>query len=199
MTSRERIRNLIAGRPADRCGFWLGMPQADTWPRLHAYFGTSDREELRRKLGDDYRWICPSFFQGFYRHPQGRDVFGLSRKKESHGQAGPLAHCETVSDVEAYEWPNPDYLNFDEVLAALRAAGDVYRASGFWTSFYHNIMDLFGMEEYMVKMYTIPKWSKPSPTACAGSIMRRIAASSRLPAARWTASSSETISARRPT
>ncbi len=157
MTSRERIRNLIAGRPADRCGFWLGMPQADTWPRLHAYFGTSDREELRRKLGDDYRWICPSFFQGFYRHPQGRDVFGLSRKKESHGQAGPLAHCETVSDVEAYEWPNPDYLNFDEVLAALRAAGDVYRASGFWTSFYHNIMDLFGMEEYMVKMYTHPE------------------------------------------
>ena len=40
---------------------------------------------------------------------------------------------------------------------SLRDAGDVYRASGFWTCFYHNIMDLFGMEDYMVKMFTHPE------------------------------------------
>jgi uroporphyrinogen decarboxylase len=62
-----------------------------------------------------------------------------------------------VRVVDEYPWPNPDYLNFDSCLEALRNAGDVYRLSGFWTCFYHNIMDLFGMESYMIKMYTHPQ------------------------------------------
>jgi len=37
MNSRERIKAIIAGEPADRCGFWLGNPHADTWPILHEF------------------------------------------------------------------------------------------------------------------------------------------------------------------
>lgn len=156
MNSRERIRAIIAGKPADRCGLWLGNPHHDSWPALHAYFGTRTEEELRRKLGDDVRWICPQFFPGAYRDPKGLALFddGLDRTKHGHP---PLAECEDVRDVENFPWPNPDYLNFDACLDALRQAGDVYRASGFWTCFYHNVMDLFGMEHYMVKMYTNPE------------------------------------------
>jgi uroporphyrinogen decarboxylase len=80
---------------------------------------------------------------------------GLSKKR--HGQPGPLADCEDVQELESFPWPNPDYLSFDRCLNALRTAGDLYRASGFWTCFYHNVMDLFGMEDYMVKMYTHPE------------------------------------------
>lgn len=157
MTSRERIRRIVGGMPADRCGLWLGNPHADSWPALHVYFGTSTEEELRRKLGDDLRWICPQFFPGVYRDPQGRGMFDAGLNKKRHGQAGPLADCEDAGAVAEYPWPDPDRLNFDECLTALRNAGDVYRASGFWTCFYHNVMDLFGMEEYMVKMYTHPE------------------------------------------
>ena len=158
MNSRERIRALIAGEPADRCGFWLGNPYPDTWPIFHKYFGTATQEDLRRKLGDDFRWICPQFFPSSYRHPQGREMFDLGLgKKTSHGQAGPLADCESVEQVHEFPWPDPDYLNFDECLAALDAAGDYYRASGFWTCFYHNLMDLFGMDAYMMKMCTHPE------------------------------------------
>jgi len=157
LNSRERIRNIIAGKPADRCGLWLGNPHGESWPALHAYFGTKTDEELRRKLGDDVRWICPQFFSGAYRDPHGLAMFDVGLNKKSHGQAGPLAECEDVRDVEKLPWPNPDYLAFDACLEALRNAGDVYRASGFWTCFYHNIMDLFGMEDYMVKMYTHPE------------------------------------------
>lgn len=45
MTSRERLRTIISGKAADRCGFWLGNPHADTWPIYHQYFGTSSDEE----------------------------------------------------------------------------------------------------------------------------------------------------------
>lgn len=157
MTSRERIQSIIAGKPTDRCGFWAGNPHGESWPALHRYFGTSTEEEFRRKVGDDLRWICPQFFPGSYRDPSGRGMFDLGLSKKRHGQAGPLSECEDVREVDAFPWPNPDYLDFTPCLEALRRAGDFYRASGYWTCFYHNIMDLFGMEAYMVKMYTHPE------------------------------------------
>ena len=156
MNSRERIRALIAGETADRCGFWLGNPHADTWPILHKYFGTNTEEGLRQKVGDDFRWISPQFFPNAYQDPDGKEMFDAGLDREKHGAVGPLAECENISEVESFPWPNPDFLNFDACLEALRNAGSVYRASGFWTPFYHNVMDLFGMESYMIKMYTHP-------------------------------------------
>ncbi len=156
MNSRERIRALIAGETVDRCGFWLGNPHADTWPILHKYFGTNTEEALRQKLGDDFRWISPQFFPNAYQDPDGKEMFDACLDRKKHGAVGPLAECENISEVESFPWPNPDFLNFDACLEALRNAGSVYRASGFWTPFYHNVMDLFGMETYMIKMYTHP-------------------------------------------
>jgi uroporphyrinogen decarboxylase len=159
MTHRDRIRQIIAGEgeQTDRCGFWLGNPHPDTVPILLDYFGLNSEEELRKHLDDDIRWITPQFFEDAYRDPEGRELFDAGLDKEKHGPVGPLAECESVREVEAFPWPDPDYLHFDSCLESLRTAGDVYRASGFWTCFYHNIMDLFGMESYMVKMYTHPE------------------------------------------
>ncbi len=157
MNSRERIRAIVAGTPADRSGFWLGNPHPDSWPRLHEYFGTDREEQLRRKLSDDFRWICPQFFADGYQAPHGRAMFDDGLDRQKHGAVGPLADCEDVGEAESFPWPDPDFLNFDACLEALRTAGDVYRASGFWTCFYHNVMDLFGMESYMIKMYTHPE------------------------------------------
>ena len=63
MNSRELIRAIIDRGEAPRCGFWLGNPYPDTWPILHRYFGTKTEEELRRKLGDDFRWLSPQFLE----------------------------------------------------------------------------------------------------------------------------------------
>ena len=156
MTSRERVRTIIAGEAADRCGFWLGNPHDDTWPIYLDHFGAADQETLRCRLGDDYRWFDPTSFEGAYRHPEGREMFPSLLGGET-GDMRALADCKTVGEVEAYEWPDPDYLNFEPCLAALRRAGDVYRAGGMWCPFYHNVMDLFGMESYMIKMYTHPE------------------------------------------
>lgn len=157
MTSRERVKAIISGQPADRTGFWLGCPLPDTWPGLHGYFGTQTEEELRVKLRDDFRWICPQWYSTLYQHPEGRSMFDTGVKKVAHGTAGPFADCEDPAEVEDFEWPNPDYLHIDECLDDLRRAGDHYRASGFWTCFYHNVMDMFGMDNYMVKMYEAPE------------------------------------------
>jgi hypothetical protein len=156
MTSRETIRRLIARQPVPRCGFWLGNPHPDTWPILHRHFGTATEEELRRKLRDDVRWICPQFLPGVYRHPEGRPLFEASFNRERLGSGGPLADCTRVAEIERYAWPNPGYLDFSACLRELRAAGDVYRLSGFWCCFHHNVADLFGMDRYFMHMRQKP-------------------------------------------
>ena len=157
MNSRERIKGIISRKKVDRCGFWLGNPHDDTWPILHNFFGTKTEEELRTLLNDDVRWICPQYIEGTYNDPSGKQIFDLGAAKEMHGAPGPFADCESVDEIESYSWPKVEYLNFDTTLNILKNTGNVYRASGFWTCFYHNLMDLFGMENYLIKMYTHPE------------------------------------------
>ena len=156
MSRRELIRNIIAGKNDGSCGFWLGNPHVDLWPILHRHFGTRTEEELRVKLGDDCRWICPQFYPDIYQDPDGRQLFDSGLDRSKHMEP-PLAAYETVEEVAAHPWPKPEYLHFESCLKDLMNAGDVYRMSGFWTCFYHNMADLFGMEEYFVKMYTHPE------------------------------------------
>jgi uroporphyrinogen decarboxylase len=155
MNHRNRIKRIISGQPVDRCGLWLGKPHTDSLPGLLRYFGCDCEESLRVHLNDDIRWICPQFYSDAYIDPSGRELFdsGLDRHKHSRP---PLADCQDIEQVNDFPWPDPKYLDFTSCMADLEKAGDVYRLSGFWTCFYHNMMDLMGMEEYLVKMYTHP-------------------------------------------
>lgn len=154
MTSRERLKTIISGNKSDRCGFWLGKPHEETWPIYHKYFGTSSEEELRKKLNDDFRWINPSYTA--YKHPRGRPFFDHNWKNQ-HPVAGKVfSRCNNVQEVADFPWPNPDYLDFSDTIQKLLNTGNFYRASGLWSSFFHDLCDFFGMEEYFVRMYTSP-------------------------------------------
>ena len=154
MTSRERIKAIYAGEEPDRCGFWLGMPHPDTWPIYLKHFGFSEEEQLRQYLQDDIRWICAEW--NSYKHPRGLPLFNMVRVGIAGDSRPVFADCEDVAEVEAHDWPNPDYLDFAEILGTLRRAGDVYRASGMWCCFFHIAADMFGMENYFIKMHTNP-------------------------------------------
>ncbi|MBD3392225.1 MAG: hypothetical protein GF418_09175 [Chitinivibrionales bacterium] len=154
MSRRETIRNMFAGQGAPDGAFWLGNPHPDTWPMLHEYFGTAAEEDLRGLLNDDFRWVCPQW--NSYQHPCGKPMFDMQREGGGLSCGGVLAECESVSEVDRFPWPNPDYLDFTESLATLDSLGDVYRASAFWAPFYHEVADFFGMENYFVKMCTHP-------------------------------------------
>jgi len=147
------MKKIISGEGADRLGFWIGNPHRDTWPLLHEYFGTSEKEELLEKIGDDFRWIHPHK----YDHPEGKPIFDMQRRSKDLAAEGVFADCEDPAEVAAFEWPNPDYMDFEPTLEALRNAGDHYRLSGFWSPFFHVVADFFGMENYFVKMYTHPE------------------------------------------
>jgi len=141
-----------------KTGFWTGNPHADTYKMYIEALGCGDAEGLFTYLNDDCRWIGPQSYQAeVYRHPSGQPMFDAGLDREKFGSVGPLAHCEAVEQIADYPWPDPAYLDFAPCLRDLRAAGDHYRLSGFWTPFFHNVCDLFGMEEYLVKMHTMPE------------------------------------------
>ncbi|MEW6071387.1 MAG: uroporphyrinogen decarboxylase family protein [Planctomycetota bacterium] len=155
MNGRERVRAIFARQEPDRAGFWLGNPHADTWPIYLAAFGQPDEEGVRRLLGDDFRWICPQWTS--YRHPEGRPLWDVRRRGRSFESGAVFTGCEDVEEVEDFPWPDPDHIDATETIAALDAAGDVYRASGWWCPFFHDVADFMGMEEYFVKMLTHPR------------------------------------------
>lgn len=154
MNSRERIRSIINLETPDRCGFWLGNPHPDSWPQLFSYFGNSSEETIRVRLHDDFRWIEPSTA---YKHPQGKPIFDNQRKSQELCAGGAFSECQDVEEIEKFEWPDPDFLDFSEILLKLKAAGNLYCASGFWCPFFHDVADFLGMENYFLKMYTHPE------------------------------------------
>ncbi|MFI4911409.1 MAG: uroporphyrinogen decarboxylase family protein [Sedimentisphaeraceae bacterium JB056] len=155
MDSRERIKNIFALKPADRCGFWMGNPHEDTWPLLYKAFGTEDREQIRVMMGDDLRWIAEHGQS--YKHPEGKPMFDMQRKGEELSAAGYFSDCESVAEVEDFDWPSVEYLDLEPMLTTLKNTGPYYRASGFWSPFFHLVGDFFGMENYFIKMYTHPE------------------------------------------
>lgn len=154
--SRILIRSIVARTAADRCGFWLGNLQEESLTGLHSYFGTSTLEELHQVVGSDFRWLSPQYLSSTYRHPHGRGLFDLWKHKHHLGEAGPFSAIDDVDAVHAYKWPRLEDLDFSEGYAKLSQAGEYYRASGFWMPFFRDVMDLFGMDSLLTRMYTNP-------------------------------------------
>ena len=151
MNAIERIYAMINNEPVDRTGFWLGNPHADSWPIYYEFFGTTDQQAIRRQLGDDVAWVHPNK----YNNPYGLGPFQVAAKK-AHGTAGPMGSVTDVPQVDEHPWPDPDLMDFGPAIQELRETSDRYRLSGMWSCFYHDVMDLFGMENYMMNMYLHP-------------------------------------------
>jgi uroporphyrinogen decarboxylase len=156
ITGRERMEAIFAGG-ADRCGFWHGNPHHDTTRIYYPHFGVEDDMALSVALGDDFVWVYADAAWG---HPDGRPMFDVlgGRARLSLNQDGVFAEATTVAEVEAFDWPDPGYLDFSGVLAQVERARshDFYVLSGMWSPFFHVVADFFGMENYFVKMYTDP-------------------------------------------
>lgn len=161
MTSRERISAIFARRQPDRVGFWTGNPHADTMTHYLAQLGLESREQFYEHLGDDCRWIQAD---AGYRHPEGKPTFdpipgveGASSGTAVGLVSGRFAECESIAEVEAHEWPDPDHLDFTGVIRRIKEHPGRAVFTGMWTSFFHVIADYFGMDNYFAKMYTHPE------------------------------------------
>jgi len=184
MQGRELVERTLRGESHGSHAFWVGHPTAEAMQLYRERLGLTEREkstlelhneessvllcdqvddreiEFDRRIGSDMVWITPELDMGAWKHPEGRPMWDCFRgKRESLGAAGIFADCEDTAEVDAFPWPNPDYLDFSGTEFNTRLAWDRGFAvfGGMWCPFFHIVADFFGMENYFVKMYTDPE------------------------------------------
>jgi uroporphyrinogen decarboxylase len=167
MTSRERVMAVFAGEIPDRVPAWLGA--SPEWKALaKARAGLRTDEDLALFIGDDFRRVFakyagpPEFSPDrAFRHPEAtsRTPFGVERTGYGYGQPieHPLATARTVADIERYRWPDPAWMDVSRIRDEALAWGRRYAVlGGDWSPFYHDAIDLLGMEDFCVAMVEEP-------------------------------------------
>ena len=160
MTSRERVLTTFAHEEPDRVPLWCGA-SVEFWDKAKRELQLDD-EALRVRFGDDFRRVGAAYagpeFPLQHEEATCRTVFGIERTGIGYGQPldHPLADA-TAEQVHDYAWPDPAWMDVSRVKAAAEACGGEYAIlGGDWSPFWHDAIDLLGMENLYIKMYEEP-------------------------------------------
>lgn len=166
MNSKERVRMAFNHQEADRVPAWLGMsPAFQRKAKQHLHL--ADDESLAQYVGDDFRRVIvpyggPEEFAPYTDLPPGatyRSVFGILRHGYEGGQPmnHPLAEATTAAEADAYMWPDPAWADVSQLRAEAESyAGQYAILGGEWAPFWHDAIDLLGMENLLYKMFDAP-------------------------------------------
>jgi uroporphyrinogen decarboxylase len=133
MTPRQRWLALLEGRSADRIPTdYQATPEVTA--RLLCELGCPDEESLWRTLYiDRRRFVEPRCKRTHHPEDPEADLWGVRYRKADYGGGTydepvhhPLAQVQSVSEVHAYRWPNPDDFDYAAVTEAVEA-DDGYR------------------------------------------------------------------------
>lgn len=160
MNSREKVLAVFEHEQPDRVPCWCGA-SAEFWEKAKKELALDD-EGLCRRFRDDFRRVFAEYAGPEFdlEHPQAtyRTPFGIERVGYGYGQ--PLTHPladATVADVESYPWPDPAWMDVSKIKATAQAYdGQFAIMGGDWSPFWHDAIDLIGMENLYIKMYSEP-------------------------------------------
>lgn len=165
MTSRERVLAVFRREIPDRVPMWCGA-SPEFMAKSRAFLGVEDDEAVYQRFHDDFRRVYsryagPEKFDPVKNAAIGSrlNVFGVERKGESYGVPAntPLKDA-TLEDVENYPWPSADWIDVSHIREdALRYGGEYAIMGGEWCPFFHDLLDLLGMEDALVMMYEEPE------------------------------------------
>jgi uroporphyrinogen decarboxylase len=166
VTPRERVLAAFDHREADRVPAWLGASPEFIALALQQ-LSLPDEECLRAYVGDDFRRVYARYAGPAEMAPSSdlqpgatsRTPFAVQRHGYGYGQPlhHPLADA-TLDEIHAYPWPDPAWMDVSAVRRdALQYGGRYAILGGEWSPFWHDAIDLLGMENLMLKMYDQPE------------------------------------------
>jgi len=160
MTSRQRVLTAFEHAEGDRVPCWCGA-SAEFWAKARRELQLDD-EGLRLRMGDDFRRVIAPYagptLPLTHEGATCRTVFGVERHGIGYGQPldHPLAKA-TLADLEGYPWPDPQWTDVSLVRSQAQAYDGQYAIlGGEWSPFWHDAIDLIGMEELCMRMYDEP-------------------------------------------
>jgi len=157
MNSKERVLTTFQYKEPDRVPCWLGASPEFIHLAL-SELQLQDEEELLQRFRDDFRRIVTP-----YRFEDQENInltpFGIKREGYGYGMAvnHPLSSSEK-GEIDSYSWPDPGRVD----LSACRKDAEKYFndyaiLGGDWSPFWHDLIDLLGMENMFIKMYMEPE------------------------------------------
>jgi uroporphyrinogen decarboxylase len=161
MNSRERVLAVFEHQLPDRVPCWCGA-SVEFWEKAKKELGL-DNEGLSLRFRDDFRRVFAEYagpdLPLKYPHAKSRTIFGIERDGIGFGQ--PLSHPLAdagVGDVENYPWPDPAWMDVSKIKAHAQVYnGQFAILGGDWSPFWHDAIDLMGMENLYIKMYSEPE------------------------------------------
>ena len=145
---------------------WLGA--SPEWKQLACdHLALPDDEALLRYLGDDFRRVFARYAGPPERSPDlmlssgatWRSPFDIERHGYGYGMplVNPLKRA-TLADVQAFQWPDPDWMDVSQVRAdALQWGGEFAILGGDWSPFWHDAIDLLDFDVLIYQMYDNPE------------------------------------------
>jgi len=165
MTSRERVLAVFDRRIPDRIPMWCGA-SPEFMAKSRAFLGLDTDEQVLERFHDDFRRVYsryagPETFDPVKNAAKGSrlSIFGIERKGIGYGvPANAPLEGATLEQIEAYPWPSPEWTDVSHIREdALRYEGKYAIMSGEWCPFWHDAIDLLGMENLMIQMYEEPE------------------------------------------
>ena len=167
MISRERVLAAFEHREPDRVPAWMGAsPEFQDLARH--YLALTTDEELSLHIGDDFRRVYAKYSGPPFRSPDShftrpgaicRTPFGVERHGYGFGQPldHPLKDAQAPPDLDKFPWPDPAWMDVSEIRTrGLKWNGRYAILGGDWSPFFHDAIDLLGMEKFMLAMYDNP-------------------------------------------
>ncbi|MCL5987278.1 MAG: hypothetical protein M1371_12060 [Actinobacteria bacterium] len=118
-------------------------------------------EKVLEALGIDFRTVRPEYIgEPFETFADGTYMteWGIRRGGLYWGQAlsHPLAEANSLKDLENYDWPDPALWRVDQVPELARRYSNYCIIGGAWSPFFHDVIELFGMEKACFLMFDQP-------------------------------------------
>ena len=166
MTSRERVLTAFHHVEPDRVPRWCGA-SPEFMAKARRQLNLPDDESFLVRIGDDFRRVFARFAGPEQYGPSGnlspaatyRTPFGIERHGYGYGQplSHPLANA-SLPEIHAYRWPDPAWIDVSQIRAEALAWNRQYAIlGGDWSPFWHDAIDLLGMETLYLKMYDEPE------------------------------------------
>ena len=160
MTSRERVLTAFEHEKPDRVPCWCGA-SVEFWEKAKRELNLDD-EALRVRFRDDFRRVTAEYTGPQLSLSEGatyRTVFGVERHGMGYGQ--PMSHPlvnATLKQVHDYPWPDAGLMDVSKIKAEAEAyQGEYAILGGDWSPFWHDLIDLLGMEHMYMQMYDDPE------------------------------------------
>ena len=162
MNKKERFYATIERKPVDRPASWLGLPVKEAYPALYKYFGVTNYNELKEKIGDDIYPIEVPFNKPPLNHIACAFDFAKEISSNEERTLTAPGFFENFTDparLEEFNWPNPaEHLDFEACKKAVDDAPQEYALMGvMWSAHFQDACAAFGMENAMMSMYLAPE------------------------------------------